>query len=80
VDGEARDLFIEEGGGGIYVEPEDPQALAKAATRLAQDPAERERLGKAGARYVRDAFDRRRIGDRLWEAMDETRNADLAAP
>ncbi|MCB0771303.1 MAG: glycosyltransferase, partial [Flavobacteriales bacterium] len=80
VDGEARDLFIDQGGGGMYVEPEDAQALANAATRLAQDPSERERLGKAGARYVRDAFDRRRIGNRLWEAMDETRIADLAAP
>jgi len=37
---------------GIVVPPEDPQAMAKAISTLAQDPAMRERLGAAGFLYA----------------------------
>ena len=69
VDGEARELFIEQGGGGLYFTPEDPQALAVAVRELLADPGKARTLGEAGARYVRDQFDRKRIGDRLWSAL-----------
>ncbi|WP_240696606.1 glycosyltransferase [Cellulosimicrobium funkei] len=38
-------------GGGVRVDPEDPQALLDAALVLAADPARRDRLGAAGRRY-----------------------------
>jgi glycosyltransferase involved in cell wall biosynthesis len=63
VDGEARRI-VEAGECGLFVEPEDPQALADAARRLACDPTWRKRLGTSGLRFVRAAYDRRVLADR----------------
>ena len=39
-------------GGGLLVQPEDPQALAEALARLQDDPDEADRLGEAGAEGI----------------------------
>ena len=57
VDGEARRI-VETGDCGLFVEPEDPAALAAAACDLAADPALRRRLGANGATFVRAEYDR----------------------
>ncbi|MFB8228361.1 glycosyltransferase [Cellulosimicrobium sp. NPDC055967] len=38
-------------GGGVRVDPQDPQALVDAVRALAADPGRRDRLGSAGRRY-----------------------------
>ncbi|MBK6369135.1 MAG: glycosyltransferase [Flavobacteriales bacterium] len=80
VDGEARKLFIEDGKGGLFFEPENADELARVAMQLIKDPILRTTLGEHGAAYVRVAFDRQRIGDRLWSALQKTSNSDLVTP
>jgi glycosyltransferase involved in cell wall biosynthesis len=48
--------IVENTGGGILVEPDNPQALADGLTRLWQDPACAAALGAAGARGVRERY------------------------
>jgi glycosyltransferase involved in cell wall biosynthesis len=43
-------------GGGVLVEPDHPEALAKAVTSLLEQPAARAELGARGRRGVVDAF------------------------
>jgi glycosyltransferase involved in cell wall biosynthesis len=51
VDGQARQV-IEAAGAGVFIEPENPAALAQAATRLYLDAGLREALGRNGRRYI----------------------------
>ena len=58
VDGEAREL-LEESGGGVFVPPEDGPALADQLRLLAGEPARLAEMGRKGrawvlARFVRD--------------------------
>ena len=48
--------LIEDGLTGLLVRPEDPDDLARALHRLAQDPALRRELARAGAERVRSRF------------------------
>ena len=57
VDGEARSI-VEEAGAGVFVPPEDPEAMAGAIRQLMANPAEREALGAAGRRYVEASMNR----------------------
>ena len=69
VDGEARDLFIHEGGAGVHFPPEDAAALAHAAVRYAEDRNLLLQHGASGARYVRAKFDRTNINKTLWDGL-----------
>lgn len=60
VDGEARSIF-EEAGAGVFVPPEDPEAMACAIHQLMASPAEKEALGAAGCRYVETRMYRDRL-------------------
>jgi len=51
VDGMAR-AIIEESGGGLFVEPENPRNLAETVLRLRNDNHLRNQLGAKGASYV----------------------------
>lgn len=59
VDGYARQL-VEDANAGIWVEPENPTALANAVTRLAQDESLRYSLGNNGRDCVQQNFTRQR--------------------
>ena len=48
--------LIEDGGTGILVEPESPEALARALEKLIGDPALRRRYAEAGRRRVEEMF------------------------
>lgn len=61
VDGEARELFIEQGKCGLYVPPEDAHRMAEALVRLERAPALRNELGKNGIDYVKQHFLRKKI-------------------
>jgi glycosyltransferase involved in cell wall biosynthesis len=69
VEGEAKDLFIEEGGAGLGFIPEDPRSLADQILALDADRTALQKMGEAGRQYVLDKFDRRKINGRLWEAL-----------
>lgn len=75
VDGEARDLFIDEGRGGLYFEPENASDLAEQIQTLLTNQALVESLGKQGQQFVRLHFDRNRIHEQfLKELFSEWHN------
>ncbi len=51
VDGEARHI-VEEAGAGIFVEPEDSNALVAATRVLINDPEKRRYMGASGRQYI----------------------------
>ena len=57
VDGQARKI-VEEARAGIFVEPENPQALAETLIQLAGQPELRESLGRNGRSYILQHFSR----------------------
>lgn len=61
VDGEARNIFIEQGNGGLFYEPENHEALAKAIVQLENDKHLAKKLGLQGKEYVEQNFDRKNI-------------------
>lgn len=71
VDGEARELFIDQGNAGLYFPPEDARALAQAAIRYAEDRPLVKEHGANGVRYVREHFDREAISNTLWNALEQ---------
>jgi glycosyltransferase involved in cell wall biosynthesis len=68
VDGEARQL-LERANGGIYVQPENPEALADAIRKLSGDPLLRRELGENGSRYVFAHYDRTEIAQRFADLL-----------
>jgi glycosyltransferase involved in cell wall biosynthesis len=51
IDGEARRI-VEESGGGVYVEPENIAQMKQALLKLKAFPAKRRQMGKSGREYV----------------------------
>lgn len=64
IGGEAKRL-IEEAHGGIAVEPENPQALAKAVLSLYKERVLAKDMGKNGQDYVVKHYSRREIAQKL---------------
>jgi hypothetical protein len=62
---------LEESGGGIAVEPGDPQAMADAVSELLDSPERRAELGEAGRRYVVENRSRAVIAARLEQLLEE---------
>ena len=58
--GESRDL-VERAGCGIWVEPENPAALADGVLRLYRNPQLCHQLGENGRRFVERHFDRKKF-------------------
>jgi glycosyltransferase involved in cell wall biosynthesis len=58
IDGVIRQV-LEESGGGVFVPPGDPQALAEALARLAANRAECIRMGERARAFVLQRFNRK---------------------
>lgn len=69
VEGEAKRLFIEEGGAGLAFAPEDAEDLVHQLRRYRAEPTLLETHGSSGLRYVRANFDRTVISERLWKEL-----------
>lgn len=67
--------MVSSDNGPSLVDPGDEKALAKALSRLADDPAERQRLGQANRQKAREQFDERRMIERYralyWGLMEK---------
>jgi colanic acid biosynthesis glycosyl transferase WcaI len=72
VDGQARQI-VEEAGAGIFVEPENSQALAKAILELKSKPDDRRRMGKSGRHYIVNKFSRERTAQDYISVLEEVR-------
>lgn len=70
VDGEAKELFIDEGKAGLYFEPENATALVAQLKTLYEDRSLAETLGKSGQQYVKANFDRNHIHERFLKAIE----------
>jgi hypothetical protein len=69
LEGEAAGILAASGA-AVVVPPEDVDAIAAAATRLAADPAMRAALAARGRPYVAEHFDRRRLAVRYAEILE----------
>lgn len=70
VGGEAQ-AILEEAGGGKWVEPENPAAMAEAILAFRDNPGKREEMGRRGRDYVLRGFTREAQGDRLATILEE---------
>jgi len=70
VDGEARELFINQGKCGLFTEPEDATALAEAAIYMEQHPEECKSMGSNGKAYAQKYFMRENIARNWIDAME----------
>ncbi len=69
VDGEASQLFIEEGKSGLHFEPEDAQSLSDQIQVLYVDRNLARSLGMQGKKYIMDNFNRLNIHDQFLKKL-----------
>lgn len=71
VGGEAKQLFIDKGKCGIYTEPEDAEAMCKAAVYLATHKDEARQMGENGRLFVEKYFLRKNISAEWLQALEK---------
>jgi glycosyltransferase involved in cell wall biosynthesis len=71
VEGEAKELFIDEGACGLAFEPENDKDLAEKVTMLFRDPSLLRTFGENGLNYVRAKFTRDQIAEKFWNELNE---------
>ena len=69
VEGEAKELFIEEGNCGIAFEPENADDLAKKIIQLYHDRELLKQLGENGRKYVTEKFNKDLIAENFWNFL-----------
>lgn len=69
VDGEARELFINQGKSGIYFEPENLQQLSDGVETFVKDKELAKQLGKNGRQFVNANFNRDNIARSFMELL-----------
>jgi glycosyltransferase involved in cell wall biosynthesis len=71
VDGEAKQLFVEEGKCALYFEPENANELVASIKKIFQDKALYKVLGENGHHYVATYFDRRKLAEQFWSRIKQ---------
>lgn len=71
VDGEAKELFIDEAKGGLHFEPENATELSDHILKLYNDRQLAERLGCSGKAYVNNYFRRDKIAEAFWQQLQQ---------
>ena len=69
VEGEAKELFIEQGKCGLAFTPEDATDLAEKIQELYHNPELTKELGENGYRYVQQNFTRDQLADEFYNWM-----------
>jgi colanic acid biosynthesis glycosyl transferase WcaI len=72
-------LAINRAGGGIHVNPESPDEMARAILALRNDEALRQRLGQSGRKFVEENFARTTVLSRLESVLYSTQVEAAAA-
>jgi len=70
VDGQARKV-LEAAGAGIFVEPEDPNALVRALTRLYKEDGLRRTLGENGRHFIVKHLSREKTAEQYISVLKE---------
>lgn len=68
IDGVARQV-LEAAQGGEFVDPENPEELAKSLLKLYKNPSLCTQYGKNARKYVVENFDREKIADKLFHTL-----------
>lgn|GEM_PF-1824791 len=63
--GEPRRIIVEEAGAGVYADKENPEEVAEAIRRLADDPGGLKAMGERGRAYAREHLEREKLADKL---------------
>lgn len=63
--------IIERTGGGLLVQPDDPQSLANGLLQIARDPNLAQKLSASGFRGVREHYTAAHMADKVLEAFSE---------
>jgi glycosyltransferase involved in cell wall biosynthesis len=71
VDGEARELFIEKGKGGLFFTPEDATELSEKVRYLNSNRIELSILGENGKQFVSLNFNREKIAKQFFNRISE---------
>ena len=69
VDGEARELFVNQGKCAVYSEPENVEDLVANIQLLVTDFKLRKQLGENGRTYVQEYFNRNTIAEKLFNHL-----------
>lgn len=69
VEGEAKELFIDEGRCGLFFEPENADDLAKKIDQLRSDRAACKQFGENARQYVSEKFERNKIAGAFYEKL-----------
>ena len=75
VDGQARQI-VEAAGAGVFVEPEDSEALVRAILNLAADPQRRQCMGIGGREYIVSRLSRERTAQSYLTVVDKLVGAE----
>ena len=73
VEGEAKELFIDEGNSGLAFSPEDFSDLAAKTLELYNNRNILEQLGENGYKYVERKFTRDKIANEFWEFINKNK-------
>lgn len=73
VEGEAKDLFIDEGKCGLAFIPEDASDLVSKTLDLFTNRNELDQLGENGYKYVEKKFTRDLIANNFWEFLNQNK-------
>jgi glycosyltransferase involved in cell wall biosynthesis len=71
VEGEAKELFIDEGRCGLAFEPDNDLDLSEKILTLYRDPSLLRTFGENGIRYVRSKFTRDQIAEKFRNVLNE---------
>jgi len=74
VEGEAKELFIDEGKAGLFFEPENATDLNDKLNTLVENRELLETFGIQGQKYVKENFDRELIHQRFLLKLEEEIN------
>ena len=69
LEGEAKELFIDEGNCGLAFEPENTEDLVKQILTLYNNPELSKQLGENGLKYASENFNRDKIAEELFEEL-----------
>ena len=71
VEGEAKQLFIDEAKAGIFYEPENAESLAAAIRQMKASDENRSTMGEHGRQYVLAHFNRKELAKSLADALEQ---------
>mgnify|MGYP004510172637 FL=1 len=71
VEGEAKELFIEQGGCGLAFEPENVEELCEKILTLYNNPVLVSTFGENGLRYVSENFNRDEIAKEFYDKLQQ---------